>query len=87
MSYDHEEIRRFSEHGNFSVAPAEILDYGPVIVKQYPCLFHIVVECIQVYMIKERCWFSQINFFIEYFPHRINIVFLSSQFYVIHIHR
>ena len=25
-------------------------------------------------MIKERCWFSQINFFIEYFPHRINIV-------------
>ena len=30
-------------------------------------------------MIKERCWFSQINFFIEYFPHRINIVFLSSQ--------
>ena len=41
----------------------------------------------QVFMIKERCWFSQINFFIEYFPHRINIVFLSSQFYVIHIHR
>ena len=31
-------------------------------------------------MIKERCWFSQINFFVEYFPHRINIVFLSSQF-------
>ena len=31
-------------------------------------------------MVKERCWFSQINFFIEYFPHRINIVFLSSQF-------
>ena len=31
-------------------------------------------------MIKERCWFSQIDFFVEYFPHRINIVFLSSQF-------
>ena len=31
-------------------------------------------------MIKERCWFSQINFFIEYFPHRIKILFLSSQF-------
>ena len=30
---------------------------------------------------KERCWFSQIDFFVEYFPHRINIVFLSSQFY------
>ena len=24
-------------------------------------------------MIEERCWFSQINFFIEYFPHRINL--------------
>ena len=31
-------------------------------------------------MIQERCWFSQIDFFVEYFPHRINIVFLSSQF-------
>ena len=40
----------------------------------------------QVYMIKERC-FSQDNFFIEYFPHRFKILFLSSQFYVIHIHR
>ena len=38
-------------------------------------------------MIKERCWFSQINFFVEYFPHRIDILFLSSQFDVIHIHR
>ena len=28
----------------------------------------------QVFMIKERCWFSQINFFVEYFPHRIDIV-------------
>ena len=35
-------------------------------------------------MIKERCWFSQIDFFIEYFPHRINVLFLSSQFGVIH---
>ena len=40
-----------------------------------------------LHMIKERCWFSQINFFIEYFPHRINVSFLSSQFDVIHIHR
>ena len=30
-------------------------------------------------MIKERCWFSQIDFFVSYFPHRINILFLSSQ--------
>ena len=38
-------------------------------------------------MIKERCWFSQINFFVECFPHRINVLFLSSQFDVIHKHR
>ena len=31
-------------------------------------------------MIQERCWFSQINFFVEYFPHWINVLFLSSQF-------
>ena len=37
-------------------------------------------------MIKERCWFSQIDFFIEYFPHRINVLFLSSQFNVCHPH-
>ena len=40
----------------------------------------------QVYMIQERCWFSQIDFFVENFPHRINVLFLSSQFHVIHIH-
>ena len=28
-------------------------------------------------MIQERCWFSQINFFIEYVPHRIKILFLQ----------
>ena len=26
----------------------------------------------------EWCWFSQIDFFHEYFPHRINVLFLSS---------
>ena len=36
-------------------------------------------------MIKERCWFSQINFFIEHIPHRINVLFLSSQFDVTQI--
>ena len=25
-------------------------------------------------MIKERCWFSQINFFVQYFPHWINFL-------------
>ena len=46
---------------------------------QYLCLFHIVFEYTPGIMIQERCWFSQINFLKEYFPHRINVLFLSSQ--------
>ena len=46
---------------------------------QYLYLFHCL-SASQVYMIKERCCFSQIDFFVEYFPHRINVLFLSSQF-------
>ena len=49
---------------------------------QYLSLFHSVFE----YTPDFHDWFSQINFFIEYFPHRIHILFLSSQFDVIHIH-
>ena len=46
MSYDHEEIRRFSEHGNFSAAPAEIQSNMVLYCQQYLCLFHIVFEYI-----------------------------------------
>ena len=31
-------------------------------------------------MVKERFWLSQINFFVEYFPHRLNTLFLSANF-------
>ena len=41
--------------------------------QHYLRLFYTVFEDIQVHMIKKRFWFSQINFFVEYFPHRINI--------------
>ena len=54
--------------------------YGSVIVHNIFAYFTLPLSASQVYMIKRRCWFSQINFFIEYFPHRINIVFHSSQF-------
>ena len=62
-------------------------EHGSVIVHNIFAYFTLSLSAAQVYMIKERCWFSQIDFFIEYFPHRINVLFLSSQFYVIHIHR
>ena len=61
--------------------------HGSVIVNNIFAYFTLSFSTSQENMIKERCWFSQINFFIEYFPHRINVLFPSSQFYVIHIHR
>ena len=36
--------------------------------------FALSLSASQGHMIQERCWFSQINFFIEYFPHRVKIV-------------
>ena len=41
----------------------------------------------QINMVEEWCWFSQINVFHKDFPSQINVLFLSSQFDVIHIHR
>ena len=32
----------------------------------------------QINMVKEWCWFSQINVFHEYFPRRIDVLFLSN---------
>ncbi len=51
-----------------------------VIVHNIFAYFALSLSAAQVYMIQERCWFSQINFLIEYFPRRINIVFLSRNF-------
>ena len=49
---------------------------GSVIVNNIFAYFTLSLSTPQVYMIKERCWFSQINFFVEYCPHRIDILFL-----------
>ena len=53
--------------------------HGSVIVHNIFAYFALSLSAAQIYMIQERCSFSQISFFIEYFPHRINIVFLSRQ--------
>ena len=29
-------------------------------------------------MITERCWFAQIDFFMEYFPRRVNVLFFPA---------
>ena len=58
--------------------------HDSVIINNLFAHFTLSLSASQVYMIKERCW---INFFSEYFPHRMNVLFTSSKFDDIHIHR
>ena len=69
-----------SHHGNSR------FNHGSVIVHNIFAYFTLSLSAAQVYMIKERCWFSK-NRLLYWllFPHRINVLFLSSQFDVIHI--
>ena len=60
--------------------------HGSAIVHNISCL-SLPLSAVQVHVIQERYWFSQINFFIEYFADRIKILFFSNQFYVIHMHK
>ena len=47
--------------------------HGSVIVNNVFAYFRLSLSTSQENMIKERCWFSQIDFFIQYFLHRIKI--------------
>ena len=55
-----------------------------MIVHNIFAYFTLSLSTAQVYMIKERCQFSQIDFVHKYFPHWVYVLFLSSQFDVIH---
>ena len=61
--------------------PAEILDSNMVLSLSTISFayFALSLSATQVYMIQERCWFSQIDF-VACFPHRLRILFLSNQF-------
>ena len=59
--------------------------HGSVIVHNIFLYFTLSLSAPRVYMIQERCWFSQIDFFVKYVPHRIKILFLSSQLDVIQV--
>ena len=61
-------------------------EHGSVIVHNIFAYFTLSFSAAQVCTIQERCWFSKVNFLIDYFPHRIKILFLSSQFYGFHTH-
>ena len=43
--------------------------HGSIIVHNIFAYFALSLSAAQVSMIQERCWFSQIDFFVEYFPH------------------
>ena len=46
--------------------PVEIRDlHGSVIVHRIFAYFELSLSAAQENMIQERCWFSQINFFVE----------------------
>ena len=52
--------------------------HGSVIVH---CIFAYLALSLsksQVYMINKRCWLTQNDFFIEYYPHRINVLFPAN---------
>ena len=51
--------------------------HGSVTVNNILAYFTLSLSATQVYMIKERCGFSQINFFIEYFPY-VNVLFPTN---------
>ena len=90
ISRDHVEMFAscLPEKGSFSFAPAEILDSNIFWnCRQHLCSFRTLVECNPNQHGQGMMLVLQIDFFREYFPHRIKILFLSSQFYVIHIHR
>ena len=40
-------------------------EHGSVIVHSIFAYFTMSLSAAQVYMIQERCWFSQIDFFVE----------------------
>ena len=52
--------------------------HGSVIVHNIFVCVALSLSASHILMIQKRCWFSQIDFVVEYLPHRINIVFLSN---------
>ena len=84
-------MKRYEDFGGMVISlihTAEIPDskHGSVIVHNIFAYFELSLSAAQVYVIQERCWFSQIDFFVKYFPHRIKNfasfqpIFMSSTY-------
>ena len=79
----------FSDSSNFSDAPVEIRDSNifTVFLKTNLRQVYIRVQCIPSTRNQETMWTRQINVFHPFLQHGIDILLLSSQFDVIHVHR
>ena len=78
-------VRKFSAYGSFHFLPRKIwIQTWFCDCLQYLCVFHNVFE-FTLSIHDQGLMFSQINFFVNYFPHRI-IMFLSTKFDVIKRH-
>ena len=55
-------------------------EHGSVIVHNIFAYLALSLSASQVYMIQERCWFSQIDFFVEYFHIGSRLCFFPANF-------
>ena len=95
MSQDHEETDSAS---GFSLCPLFLVIFNSP--SRSPWYEHILViihnifanlafslSATQINMVKQWCWFSQINVFQENLPSRFYVCSLACQFDIVHIHR
>ena len=61
--------------------------HSPAIVHNIFACFAFSLSATKINMVKEWCWFFQINVFHKYFPHLVKILFLSRHFDFVHVHR
>ena len=62
-------------------------EHTSVIIQDILADLTLSLSATQTNMVKEWCRFFQINVFHEYLQHWVYVLFLSSQFYFVRIHR
>ena len=90
MSWDQEDVVSVSSfpealEGSFSFVPAEIMDSN-ISLKFAKISFLILtlsLSATQIYMVENKCWFSQINVFHPNFPSRFHVFYFAWRFFLI----
>ena len=78
---------RFWQPGNFSVAAADSwFEHFSLFMNHTFVRFTFTISASQVHVVKKRCWFSQVNQFHHFLPHRIEVSLLSSHVNAIHMY-